>query len=60
MEIPKIRYGTEKVIDIQYFRNMHLVSKNLMLIALKNKIDIGKILYDVENLMKQERLRFIC
>lgn len=54
MEIPKIAYGTEKIIDIHYFSKMDLVSKNLMIIALKNKIDIGKILYDVENIMKQD------
>lgn len=54
MEIPKIPYGTEKVIDIQYFGKMDLISKNLMIIALKNKVDIGKILYDVENIMKKD------
>lgn len=54
MEKPKIPYGTEKVIEIQHFTKMELVSKNLMFIALKNKIDIGKILCDVENIMKQD------
>ena len=51
---PKISYGAEKVIDVQHFTKMDLVSKNLMFIALKNKIDIGKILCDVENTMKQD------
>ena len=54
MEKPKIPYGTEKVIDIQYFSRMDLVSKNLMFMALKNKIDIGKILCEVEDIMKQD------
>ena len=54
MEKPKIPYGTEKVIDIQYFSRMDLVSKNLMFMAIKNKIDIGKILCEVEDIMKQD------
>lgn len=53
-EIPKLAYGTEKVIDIQYFSKMDLISKNLMIMALKNKIDMGKIIRDVENIMKQD------
>lgn len=54
MEIPRIPYGTEKVIDIQYFGKIDLISKNLMFIALKNKINMGSILNDVEGIMKKD------
>lgn len=48
------KYGTEEVIDMKYFENMNLVSQNVMLMALKSKKDIGKIIFEAEELMKKD------
>ena len=50
----KIQKGTEKVIDGYYFSKMNLVSKNIMLMALKNRVDIKSILDETELLMKKD------
>lgn len=47
-------YGTEKVIGIDNFISTDIVSKNLMLMALKRKIDIKRVLLEAEDLMKRD------
>lgn len=51
---PPRKYGTEEVIDFSHFLSADLVSKNIMIYALKNKKDAYKILSDAEDLLKQD------
>ena len=51
---PPRKYGTEKVIDFSHFLSANLVSKNIMIYALKNKKDAYKILSDAEDLLEQD------
>lgn len=49
-----IKYGTEKTIDVQYFSNMNLVSKNVMLMAIRQGKDVRKAIRETEELMKKD------
>ena len=47
-------YGTERVISVDSFIGMDIVSRNLMLMALKRKIDIKRVLLETEDMMKKD------
>ena len=47
-------YGTEKVIHLDNIIGSDIVTRNIMLIALKRKFDIKKILLEVEDIMKKD------
>lgn len=52
---PKRVYGNDNVISQEFFKSMDLVSKNLMLIALKQGKDTKSIINEAEELMNQDR-----
>lgn len=47
-------YGTEKIIGIDSFIGADIVSRNLMLMALKRNIDIKRVLLEAEDMMKKD------
>lgn len=50
----RITYGNEEVIDSKYLKNMSMVSRNVMLIAIRDGKDVRKIICDAEEEMNQD------
>ena len=51
---PRKDFGTQEVIEDKYFQNNDIISKNIMYMALKNKIDVKKIIIETEKIMRQD------
>ena len=52
--VPQEQYGTELIIPVENLAKMDLVSRNVMRITLKKKLDISQIFAEAEDLMKRD------
>lgn len=54
-KIMRPKYGEEKVIPMRFFIEKDIVTRNMMIIALKKRLDIFKILEEAENMMSDDK-----